>query len=290
MVGNTPVLVSSYSCKWSLGFARHHPTSPKSLAWFIRLAQHNGLDGVQIADNVNPEDFSNDEVRRLNSLAESFGMCLQWGFADWERRKFERMVEISTMCGARVLRGVVGSAIIQNLSEQERVGAVMDEIIQVLPLLQQTGVILAIENHFDLTVSELAALVSRIDSPHVRICTDVTNGFGELLRPDETVRALAPWSVSMHLKDYTVNKVIGGYEILGVPIGQGEQDSRGIISQMLKQQPDIEVCIELGMPRPASLDGVWLQEESQVRTSAENTVAYLRQFYERGKNGTEFNA
>jgi sugar phosphate isomerase/epimerase len=79
----------------------------------------------------------------------------------------------------------------------------------------------------------------------------------------------------MHLKDFKISKIIGGYQILGAPIGEGDQDCASILKQALRINPDMEVCIELGMAWPEEKTRVRELEEQWVETSVRNTKAYL---------------
>ena len=80
MIGNTKILISSYSHKWSLGFRKFLPDSPKPLTWFIDKAKAYGIDGVQIADNVQPENLSPKQTHDLFKYATERNVELQWGF------------------------------------------------------------------------------------------------------------------------------------------------------------------------------------------------------------------
>jgi len=121
--------------------------------------------------------------------------------------------------------------------------------------------------------------MEKINHPLVRICLDTTNALGELIRPSEIVELLGPYSMTMHLKDYRISKIIGGYQILGAPIGEGDQDCKAILKQALEINPDMEVCIELGMAWPGEGGMVRELEEEWVETSLRNTKTYLKNIF-----------
>ena len=276
MVGRTSVLLSSYTCKWSLGFRKFQPDVPKPLSWFVDIAATHGLDGVQFADNVTPERLSDADVEAIASYAGRKGIKLQWGFDGWEDELVRRMIAICRLSGASQLRGVFGPAFGGSGPREARITAAVRAVQKVLPELEQYGIVLSLENHFDLKVRELLEVVNSVGTPLVRICLDTTNAIGELLRPAEVIELLGPCSVSMHLKDFRIEKIVGGYTILGVAVGEGNQDCKGVLAAARAVNPDIEVCIELGAPWPDPPEKMFEIEARDTRVSIENTLMYLR--------------
>ena len=68
-------------------------------------------------------------------------------------------------------------------------------------LAESLGLVLAIENHADLTAVQLALLIACVGSDHVRVCFDTANalrvGDGVL----DAARLLRPSIVMAHVKD-----------------------------------------------------------------------------------------
>jgi sugar phosphate isomerase/epimerase len=251
------------------------------LVEFIARARDWGLDGVQIADNVAPEKLSDGEIDIIFAEARRSNLELQWGFEGWDSVIIDRLLEISQHTQARLLRAVFGGEMFPDgMSRAEKVERALTEVSGLLPKLEEINLILAIENHFDLTTDEVFAVVETLNHPLVRVCLDTTNGLGELERPSETVAKLGAVSVAMHFKDFTIAKIIGGYQILGSPVGEGNQDCRAVLKQALQINPDIEVCIELGMPWPEDRSRMTAIETRWVETSVANTKNYLEEFYE----------
>ena len=277
VIGGTKLLISSYSYKFSLGFKEFFVSDRMKISDFLLRAKHHGLDGVQIVDNVAPETFDDGQIQEIIDIARGQNLELQWGFSGWESHKVERLLHLCSITNSRLLRGVYGETFFKEESNRsKRLKRALDSILKVIPKLEQENVILAIENHFDLPARELKVLMEKIDHPLVRICMDTTNALGELIRPSEIVDLLGQYSVTMHLKDFKISKIIGGYQILGAPIGEGDQDCERILKQALKINPDMEVCIELGMAWPEDGGRIRALEEEWVETSFRNTKAYLK--------------
>ncbi len=276
MIGNTKVVLSSYSYKWSLGFRKFQPKKPRSLFWFIDKAKEFEIDGIQIADNVKPEDLNDYQCKRLYEYAVEKGIELQWGFDGWDTGKVKRLIDICTITNAVILRGVFGKEYFPKLlGKDEKIQKASDAILEIIPLLEKNRIVLAMENHFDLKIEEFITVIRKINHPQVKVCLDTTNALGEIITPIETVETLAPISVGMHFKDFKITKIIGGYNILGTAIGLGNQDCLGVLSRALEINPDIEVCIELGTPWPEDESIMFEQEESQVNVSVVNTKNFL---------------
>jgi sugar phosphate isomerase/epimerase len=286
MIGTTKVFLSSYSCKWSLGFAKWKPDTPRSLEWFIDLAADHGLDGVQVADNVNPELLCDERIRAVTEHAEKRRLEIEWGFQDWTDRKARRMIEICRLSGARILRAVLGRDFGRN--ERENGGPAeraFKEIAGLLPDLENSGVVLALENHFDLRIKDILQLLDRIQSPFFGVCLDTSNAIGEIMHPIDCIRLLARRSPCLHLKDYRIEKIVGGYRILGCAVGAGDQDTRAVLREALRINPDMEICIELGTAFPDSMDRVFDIEAQDVETSIRRTLGLLEEYYTGLKNG-----
>lgn len=77
----------------------------------------------------------------------------------------------------------------------------IESIQQCLPRAAEQGVILALENHWGLTISAAGVnrIVSALDSPWLRVCLD----FGNFLEvPYDELAAIAPQAVLVHAKTY----------------------------------------------------------------------------------------
>jgi sugar phosphate isomerase/epimerase len=280
MIGNTKILISSYSHKWSLGFRKFRPDSPKPLSWFIDKAKAYGIDGVQIADNVQPENLPQHQTHELFKYANESKVELQWGFEGWEKAKVERMIEICALTQSKILRGVFGRDFVADALDREaRIKKALTVITEVLPQLEEQQIVLALENHFDLKFHELLEVLNTLEHPLVKGCLDTTNALGEIITPLQTVEAMAPLSVCMHFKDFKVTKIIGGYTILGVAVGEGDQDCMSVLSKALRINPAIEVCIELGSSWPEDESRMFEIEKREVEISVANTKKYLTSFY-----------
>jgi sugar phosphate isomerase/epimerase len=99
-----------------------------------------------------------------------------------------------------------------------------DEVIAVLPLLERTGIRLALENHTETFADEILWLIDKIDHPLVGACVDTVNSMGVLENPETAVRKLAPCAFCNHFCDHKLDRDQFGIRFHGVALGDGDID------------------------------------------------------------------
>ena len=60
-----------------------------------------------------------------------------------------------------------------------------------------------------------------------------------------TVRALAPWAHSVHLKDQAVQLYEDGFLLADIPLGQGCLDLKRMVTILRHAKPDVNFSLEL---------------------------------------------
>lgn len=106
-------------------------------------------------------------------------------------------------------------------------------------------IMVGIENHKDWHAEELVELLRLIDSPRVGACVDFGNNIALLEPPLETIRLLAPYAVTTHLKDMAVKPTAEGFGLSEVPLGEGFLPLAEIIAILRAQRPDVPMCLEM---------------------------------------------
>jgi 3-oxoisoapionate decarboxylase len=123
-------------------------------------------------------------------------------------------------------------------------------------------IIVGIENHKDWHAAELVELLRLIASPRVGACVDFGNNISLLESPLETVRTLAPFAVTTHLKDMAVKPTVEGFGLSEVPLGDGFLPLAEIIAILRAQRPDVPMCLEMitrdPLPVPYKTDRYWV--------------------------------
>lgn len=125
------------------------------------------------------------------------------------------------------------------------------------PLVEDNGLLLAIENHCDFTGREMAALFEMTGSPVIGAALDTANGYTVFCDPNDDVQVLAPYAVTTHLKDMRV--IDSGDPRLvpllpeGCVLGQGNVDIPAAIRTLAEKSPwahGLHLVIEVGWLPP----------------------------------------
>jgi sugar phosphate isomerase/epimerase len=123
-------------------------------------------------------------------------------------------------------------------------------------------IMVGIENHKDWHATELVDLLQLIASPKVGACVDFGNNISLLESPLDTVRTLAPYAVTTHLKDMAVKPTAEGFGLSEVPLGEGFLPLAEIIAALRAQRPDVPMCLEMitrdPLPVPYKSDRYWV--------------------------------
>jgi sugar phosphate isomerase/epimerase len=96
-----------------------------------------------------------------------------------------------------------------------------DEIKIVLPLLEKTGIKLAVENHTETFADEILWVIHQVNHPLVGACVDTVNSMGVLENPEQAVQKLAPYAFCNHFCDHKLTRDQFGIRFHGVALGDG---------------------------------------------------------------------
>ncbi len=151
--------------------------------------------------------------------------------------------------GARVLRCLTGILPYNDFFPiEEQLPLVQANIKALIPHAQKAGVILAFENHGDLTSDQLLEVIETINSPWVKINLDNGNPLFTFEDPVQAFERLAPHAVAIHLKDYK-RKITGhGMEIVGCPLGEGIIDLPLQLHAHERLCPTVPLYLEVCLP------------------------------------------
>jgi sugar phosphate isomerase/epimerase len=235
----------------------------------IRWAAELGLGLVQIADNLPLSVASDAALTGIRRTALEAGIAIELGTRGIDPIHLRRMLAICGMFECRLLRVVVDTAAGQP-SETE----VTCALRCLAPEFERAGVTLAIENHDRFPALTLASIVEAIGSPFVGICLDTVNSFGCLEGPSHVVRSLAPWVVSLHVKDFTIGRAwhMMGFEITGAAAGRGMLDIPWLLAELRAAGRDPNAILELWPAPEADVQATVAKEQEWTRES----VRYLR--------------
>ena len=130
------------------------------------------------------------------------------------------------------------------------------------PTVERYPISVGIENHKDFTAPELAGLLGDLNSPRIGACVDFGNNVSLLEDPLETIRTLAPFAVTTHIKDMAVRPYDEGFELSEVPLGEGMVPLAEAIAVIKAARPDVRLCLEMitrdPLKVPYKTDAYWI--------------------------------
>src|SRR5262249_16341903 len=125
------------------------------------------------------------------------------------------------------------------------VAAASDSLKRAAPIVARHDVLLAVENHKDFRVDELAALLKQHRDDHIGICLDTGNSIALLEDPMEVIEALAPRAFTTHFKAMGLEASRDGFLLAEVPFGAGILDLSRAVQVLRKARPNIRFNIEM---------------------------------------------
>jgi sugar phosphate isomerase/epimerase len=217
---------------------------------FLEHCRKLGAGGIQAPLGIRDQE----DASRLRSQAERYGMYIE-GIGSPPRdeadvQRFEAQMQTAAWAGARAVRTVIIPGrryeFFDSLEKFREFAARGRRALELAaPLAEKYRVPLAVENHKDHRAAERAELLRHISSEYVGACVDTGNNLALLEDSVEVARTLAPWAVSVHLKDQAVQEYKDGFLLADIPLGQGCIDLKTIVDVLRQANPDIRFTLEL---------------------------------------------
>lgn len=263
--------LSTYTFPWEVGVPGFIPESPMSAFALLHKATEYGIHSVQFGDNLPLHLLSEEERHAIAETAQTSGLHLEVGTRRLTYENISRYLTIASQMQSPFLRVVIDDADFHPDENQ-----VVQTIQQLLPELLRSEIILAIENHDRFPATSLEHIIQATDPDWVGICLDTANslGAGEGIR--EIVEVLAPYTVNLHIKDFTIKRVSHkmGFEVTGCAAGKGVLDIPWLISALEAYQRCQTATLEVWSNPKTNIDATLVQEASWVKES----IHYLKQY------------
>ena len=221
--------------------------------WMVGKSIELGLETFY----THAADIGDDAaVQSLTRQMESFGIILNGGLTanwaasadEWDRDWQDRVVEhvaLNAVGGVTVatvthLMAGVHNHFTSTPPIGEQIERAIDNFSKVIPACEEYGVQLAFENHMDYRLSEVVALVEGLDSEFAQITLDTANSFLVLEDPLEGARLAAPYTVALHMKDFTIHPLTETWEpeMHWAPVGKGDSPISDILDLLQAEAPD----------------------------------------------------
>ena len=271
--------ICAFSCQqhWKAVQANLPDAKFHDVLGFYDYARSLGAEGVQ-----NPLRTTDPAVaRKLRAKVEADGGYYE---ADVKLPKmesdlaaFEADVRLAREAGATIARSIfMGTRRYEAFKTMDDFRAFHAQAEKSLslaePIVSKHRLKLALENHKDHTADELAAIMRRTSSEWIGVLVDTGNNIALLEKPEETVESLAPFALSVHLKDMAVQSVEDGYLLSDQPLGTGTLDLMRIIATLRKAKPDIVFNLEMVTRNPLRVPCL---DENYFATFPERKAARL---------------
>ena len=246
--------------------------------------RHSGLDPVGVLGlaaelqlggvlfELSPfRSFHDDELERIRLAAEEEGLYLEFGMgsiihwhpmaekgrqlladAGYDTSVSDAQIVIDHLhvakkLGSPILRCVVGNLFIRD--EGHDMVALADQAVAILReacrAAEDLGLKIAMENHADFTVRELASIFARVDSPAFGFTVDCANLAFDLDNPLRLAGILAPHALTTHYKDYRIIRTREGLALENCALGDGDIELVAMTELLAKHNPQINLNIEI---------------------------------------------
>ena len=210
---------------------------------FAEFCHARGAAGVQLPLGTRTDA----EAKKLRAPADEKDVA-----------RFENEIRTAAACGADVVRTVMlggrryetftAAADFPRFAERAEKALRLAE-----PVVRRHRVKLAVENHKDYRTDELADLMKRLASEWLGVCLDTGNNIALLDDALATAKALAPWTMTVHLKDMGAEESADGFLLSEVPLGRGRLDLKTVVGAVRSANPKARFNLEMITRDPLSI-------------------------------------
>ena len=294
---NLPLILTAYGMPHVMGYlatrdGKSHP-QPLSPVGLMDRAVEFGLAGVEFP----LASLDAPYVDSLRDALASRGLGIVTDYmvlVDGDCDRLSDFLRASARLGAKVARAIMSTILCGDRRPlaggwEARLEAVAARLREVLPLAQDLGLSLALENHQDATTDDFIRLYEMSGmSPAFGVTLDTGNPLSVGEEPVEAARRLAPLIRHVHLKDYTIHFAPEGYRLVRCAAGKGVIDFPTILDIVSRNghhvTPGIEIAAQPTRTVPLIEPGWWA---CYPRRDAHELTAALKVLWARGRPADE---
>ena len=212
---------------------------------FVRLAAQLGAETVSVTLGTETD------WQELRSVADETGIELEFRTNGTDIGTLSEDIRRAHRLGGSFIRTLVSGNYNYKDSQQQRqiLESAVSGLKAMIPVLDELGMTLGVENHADIKSLELIELIERVGSERIRVLLDLCNSVVVFEDPSDTIKMLSPYTVAVHVKDI----VIGRHHFvdfchLCVPLGEGIIDFEYTMEQLHANSPEARFVIEAVHP------------------------------------------
>ena len=281
-----------------IGVCPFYPVPPeveesRRVDWLIERSAELGCTALQ--PGRVPTDP--DDLKRLRELAESKDIELEsyaqgiWGLSGTDakasREQLLQSIKIAKGLGTKLIRTGYGrlnvetSRFNKEVPLAEHLGHLIENLKAAASIVEDHGILLAIENHCDFMGTQMAEVFEAVDSPNVGAALDTANGYTVFCDPMDDARALARFTITTHLKDMKIIDIREPNRIPMIPVGcdlgDGNVGIAEVVRVMAEESPHAEglhLIIETGWMPPPAPD---MPQNQQILGVFHRSIDYLKE-------------
>lgn len=245
--------LSPYSFPWRSGnIGRGTPrvcSQPLSAYDLLDLAVANGLKSVELPLAMLP-DLEPATLAAYKARADELGISLMCDSGVIDIPTLEKQIPAAAALGAPILRVLI-SGILEGARAtvpggwEAHLEMMIDRLKQLRPLAEEYNVIIAPENHQDVTSADLIRICDSVGGKHIGVTLDAVNPLAVGEEPLAFAKALGHRIVNVHLKDYWIYPSEEGYRLVRCALGEGVLDVPGLFALLAETAPHATYHIEL---------------------------------------------
>jgi len=246
------------------------PEKPLSACGLIDMVSDAGLKLLQIADNMPLEGMSEEELMTICNYAGGRDIEIETGSRGLTPEHTIECLLTAEKLHSRILRMVIDRPGFE--PDPETVIRILSGLV---PEFRSRKIRLAIENHDRFKARQFEQIIQSVGSEWVGICLDSVNSMGAGEGFAEVSRILIPYTINLHIKDFTIRRVSHkmGIIIEGAPAGQGMLNIDELISALSETGLCRSAILELWTPPEPLVDDTILKEQRW----ASESIKYLKQ-------------
>lgn len=242
------------------------------LAAILERARAAGLAVLQICENARPMTLDDAQWDALVRTGEELGVEVQLGAKTLDPAAIAAHIARAARTPSRMLRVVLE----KEGGPPPPPAQLASLLAAVWPCLRESGVRLAIENHFDIPSSRLAAAVQPYPPEHIGFCVDTANSLRNFESPEAVMDLLGPRAFCYHIKDFAVDGNLLGFTVSGAPLGAGRLDLDGILDRILARHPEPRLFVENWVPPTGDRESDIAEDARWLAQGADELLRRLR--------------
>ncbi len=261
--------LSSYTYTWAVGVPGSMPLKPLSATDLVDKAAESGLGLVQIADNLPLEKLNKDDLTNLRKYGTAKGVEIEMGGRGLTPEHTIKCLEAARSLNSPILRMVIDGA-----GYEPDLNSIISVIKELLPEFKSRKIKLALENHDRFKAREFEKIIHSAGSDWVGICLDSVNSMGAGEGFEEVSKILLPYTINLHVKDFTIRRVSHkmGIIIEGSTAGKGMLNIRELVNKLYFTNSCQSAILELWTPPEKEIADTILKEEKW----ADQSIEYLK--------------